>query len=61
MAGGHLLRAGSGRGTEGDGALCSVFINAIIDQIDQGRKMKGGDEFGSPVYCVSGGQTAKAG
>lgn len=37
------------------------FINAIIDQIGQGRRMKGGDEFGAPVCHLTGGQATEAG
>lgn len=37
-----------------------VIINAIIDQIGRERKMKGGDEFGPPVYQLTGGQAIEA-
>lgn len=56
MAGGNLRRLRVGRARRATGHSAAVIINAIIDQIGQGRRMKGGDEFGAPVYQPTGGQ-----
>lgn len=61
MAGGNLCRPGVGKAQRVTGHSAAVIINAIIDQIGQGRRMKGGDEFGPPVYQLTGGQAAEAG
>ncbi len=50
-----------GRAQRATGHSAALIINAIIDQIGQGRRMKGGDEFGLPVYQKSGGQATEAG
>lgn len=61
MAGGNLHRPGVGRALRATGHSAAVIINAIIDQIGQGRRMKGGDEFGPSVYQLTGGQPTEAG
>lgn len=61
MAGGNLCRLGVGRAQRATGHSAAVIINAIIDQIGQGRRMKGDDEFGPPVYKLTGGQATGAG
>lgn len=58
MAAGNLCmqEVGSYRAQRVTGRSASVvIINAIIDQIGQGRTMKGGDEFGASVYLLTGG------
>lgn len=43
------------------GHSAAVIINAIIDQIGQRMRMKGGDEFGPSVDQMTRGQAAEAG
>lgn len=50
-----------GKAQRATGHSAAVIINAIIDQIGQGRRMKGGDEFGPPVYQLTGGHATEAG
>lgn len=56
-----LCKLGVGKAQRATGHFAAVIINAIIDQIGQGRRMKGGDEFGPPVYQLTGGQDTEAG
>lgn len=54
MAAGNLCmqEVGSYRAQRVTGRSAAVvIINAIIDQIGQGRTMKGGDEFGTLSTC----------
>ena len=61
MAGGNLRRPGVGKAQRATGHSAAVIINAIIDQIGQGRRMKGVMNLGRPVYQLTGGQATEAG
>lgn len=61
MAAGNLRWLGVGRAQRATGHSAAVIINAAIDQIGRGRRMKGGDESGPPVDQLTGGQATQAG
>lgn len=61
MAGGNLCRPQVGKAQRVTGHSAAVIINAIIDQIGQRMRMKGGDEFGPSVDQMTRGQAAEAG
>lgn len=50
-----------GKAQRATGHSAAVIINAIIHQICRGKRMKGSDEFGPPVYQLTGGQATEVG